>query len=88
MTAISVTVQSLEDVKAGKPLVEGIEAANIHEADQFQVAILERGTKGGQTSLMFILEDGHGNANIAQMTGNQFEMLVGAFRGALERFGR
>jgi hypothetical protein len=86
MISTSITIQSIEDAKKGKPLIEGVVRENIHECERFSVGILEAGTVGGQTSIMFICQDG-GKAVVGQMTANQFEMLIGAFRGAIQRFG-
>lgn len=87
MGAIKINIQSLEDVQNGKGLIDGLIQEDIHECQEFSVGILENGTQGGQTSLMFICKDGN-KAVIGQMTANQFEMLIGAFRGAVQRFGK
>jgi len=87
MVATSIIIQSLEDARNGKPLIEGVIQENIHECRKFSVGILEGGTVGGQTTLMFICQDGD-KAVIGQMTANQFEMLIGAVRGAIQRFGK
>lgn len=87
MEVTKIIIQSLEDAKNGRKLVEGVERGNFTETKNFSVAILEAGTVGGQTSLMFICKDGD-KAMAGQMTANQFEMLIGAFRGAIQRFGK
>lgn len=84
MVATKVVIQSLEDAANGMPIVKGVVPAY---CEKFTVGILEGGTQGGQTSLMFICQDGD-KAVCGQMTANQFEMLIGAFRGAVEKFGK
>lgn len=84
MPATTIVIQSIEDARNGKKLVEGVERENLHECEEFSVGILEKGTVGGQTTLMFICRDGD-NAVVGQMTANQFEMLVGSVR---EGFGK
>lgn len=87
MPMTKIVIQSIEDAKNGTKLVEGVTRENIHECEEFSVGILEKGTQGGQTSIMFICRDGD-KATIGQMTANQFDMLIGAFRGAVQRFGK
>lgn len=87
MVATTIIIQSLQDAREGKKIVEGVERSDFHECEKFSVAILEHGTEGGQTSIMFICRDGN-KAVAGQMTSNQFEMLISAFRGALQRFGK
>ncbi|AMJ65019.1 hypothetical protein [Hymenobacter sp. PAMC 26628] len=88
MAALSVTIQSLQDVAAGKPIAADVDVDNMRHATAITVGILEAGTVSGATSLMFILQDAHGKAVVGECTANQFEMLVGAFRGAVGRFGK
>ena len=85
MVATTIVIQSLEDAANGKPIVEGIIPS---ECQKFTVGILEKGTQGGQTSLMFVCQTGDKTAVCGQMTASQFEMLIGAFRGAIQRFGK
>ncbi len=87
MVAVKLVIQSVEDAKNGKPLLEGVTQENLHECEEFSIGILEKGTIGGQTTLMFICKDGD-KAVVGQMTANQFEMLIGAVRGAIQRFGK
>lgn len=58
----------------------GEDAANV------QIGIIEKGTVGGQTTLAICLETQDGRNILAEITGNQFEGLIGAFRGAHQRF--
>ncbi len=83
MSQITVVVQSLEEAKAGKGIVPGIK--KVREIKDLSFGILEKGTVGGQTTLMVVLKDGD-QAYIGQCTGNQFEGLVSAFKGADFRF--
>lgn len=87
MVATKVTIQSLEDARNGKALIQGVIRENIHECEEFSIGILEAGTEGGQTTLMFICKDGD-KAVVGQMTANQFDVLIGAVRGAIKRFGK
>ena len=86
--AINIIIQSVEDAKKGKPIIANIERSNIVEAESLSVGILEKGTVAGQTTLMFILKNKDGKVIIAECTGNQFEMMIGAYRGAVHRFGK
>jgi hypothetical protein len=85
MISTKIIIQSLEDVANGMELMEGIPKESVSTAKDFSVAILESGMVSGKTSLMFILKDGN-KAKIAEMSAAQFEMLVGAVKGAVERF--
>lgn len=87
MVVTKIVIQSIDDAINGKALVKGVSRENLHICEEFSVGILEAGTQGGQTSLMFICRDGD-KAVVGQMTANQFEMLIGAFRGAIQRFGK
>lgn len=83
---VEVRIQSLEDAKQGRPIHESLTEHNVVRADGFIVGILEAGTTGGKTSLAFIVK--HGDKNVvAECTADQFEMIIGAVRGARERFG-
>jgi ApbE superfamily uncharacterized protein (UPF0280 family) len=87
MVAITIKIQSLEDAKNGKAIIDNVDISDLKEAKSLTVGILEKGTEGGQTSLMFLLEDGDGKTyHMAQCTANQFEAILGAFRGADLRF--
>lgn len=88
MELVKVVIQSLEDAKNGKPIVEGSTVEKTEECKSLTVGILEGGTKSGKTSLMFCLRMEDGSVKIAQMTANHFEMLHGSLRGAIQRFGK
>lgn len=66
--------------------MEGISMDDLVEAKEFKFGILEGGMISGKTSLMFLLKDEKGKVHYAECSGNQFEMLIGAFRGSVERF--
>ena len=85
MIITEVVIQSLEDAKSGKALIEGIPKERITKAKELTVGILEGGMQSGKTSVMFILKDGN-TAKVAEMSVNNFEMLAGAVKGAVERF--
>lgn len=86
MIAVGITIQSLEDARKGKPIMEGITMEDLAEAKKFQFGILEGGMASGKTSLMFLLKDEDGIVHYAECSGSQFEMLISVFRGAVERF--
>ncbi len=89
MEAIKIVINSIEDAENGKGIMkEDIlpDLSNLKETKDLTIGILEKGTRGGQTTLMFCLKNEDGTISMAQCTGNQFEMLIGAFRGAVERF--
>lgn len=88
MPVANITIQSLEDAAQGKHgVIPGNEAHLIREVPM-KIQILEKGTVGGQTTISFVNTGEDGKHYIGQMTANQFEMLIGAFRGAVERFGK
>jgi hypothetical protein len=88
MPMAKIIIQSLEDAANGKnALFQDVKREDCTEVPM-DVAILEKGTVGGQTSLMFAVRSPEGKVFYAQMTANQMEMLIGAFRGAVERFGK
>jgi hypothetical protein len=88
MAVLQVRIQSLEDARNGYPVKEGITPENAKEVGDFAVCIQEKGTVGGQTTLMFLLTDKEGKTTYAQCTASQFEMLMGAYKGAQERFNQ
>jgi len=88
MMALEVRIQSKEDQDAGKPLFKDVEGIDdIEITTDFKCAIFEKGTVGGQTSLGFILKGRDGKYVVGQVTANQMEMLIGAYKGAVQRFG-
>lgn len=88
MESIVIRIQSVEDANKGIPLVEGITRGNVIESKKLTVGILEAGTVSGATSLMFVIELPDGKFAVAECTANQFEGVLGAFKGALQRFGK
>jgi hypothetical protein len=89
MIKLSINIQSLNDVEKGKPAIEGITKENIIESEDVSVGILESGTVSGQTVIMFAVKiatpDGEKYV-VSQLTENIFNSLVGALKGANERF--
>jgi hypothetical protein len=86
MRAVKVVIQSLDDVKNGKPIVEGMTPENIEETHNLTVGVLESGMESGKTSLMFVLQMGDGTFKVAEMSAGQFEMLTSVVKGAVMRF--
>lgn len=89
MPVATIKIQSLEEAARGENRIfpEGIQPSDCTEVPM-NIAILEKGTVGGQTTLMFAVETSPGKYSFAQMTANQMEMLIGAFRGAVQKFGK
>lgn len=50
------------------------------------MGILEKGTKGGQTTVMFVLKTPEGKSIVAQATGNEFNAMHQVFKTADEKF--
>ena len=86
MEAIKIVINSKEDAESGKPIAEQVTKENMIEAKSLTVGILEGKTVRGQTTLMFILENPDETNSISQMTGNQLEMLIEAYKSADVRF--
>lgn len=90
MPSLKIVINSIEDAKAGKPIVEEInkDLSNLTEveSEKMTIGILEKGTQAGQTSLMVIMKTPDGKFVMSQITGNMFEALISAYRGANERF--
>jgi hypothetical protein len=80
---VKVKIQSIDDAQKGIGIIDG--NPKVEESKSLTVGILEKGTVEGQTTLMFVLEFEDG-VKVAQCTGNEFEMLYGAFKGADKRF--
>lgn len=86
MEAVKVVIQSLEDARNGKALVEGLTAENSVQYKDFTVGILEGGTMSGQTTLCFVLKGEDGQHHWGEMTAKHFEALHGIFQAAQARF--
>ena len=84
MIEVTVKIQSLEDVKDGKGILE--KKAVPIKVDHLTVGILEDGMESGRTSLMFLLENGD-KVYMAEMSMDMFEGLCSAAHGARIRFG-
>lgn len=85
---LKIRIQSLEDAKNGIPIIENLDPKDVTEVQDLTVGILEGGTVSGATSLMFVLKTTDGKSVMAQITAKQFDGLMGAFLGAIERFGK
>jgi hypothetical protein len=88
MEVIKIVVQSLEDAKNGKPIVQGHDLDKCQQSKDLTIGILEGGMESGKTSLMFVIMHPDGTSAMAEMSANQFEGLIGCFRGAVQRFGK
>lgn len=62
-------------------------AKNPEEAKLAGVAILEKGTECGNSSLGFVIETDDGKVYFARVTGRIFRSLADAHRGACKRWG-
>ncbi len=88
MQHIAIKIQSVQDANEGKPLIDGLTKDNIVEAERMTVGILEKGTEGGQTVLMFLQHlEGTNKVVCFQATARLFQGLYGVFQGAQLRFG-
>lgn len=88
MTHCTIVIQSLEDAKNGKGIIDiKLEDSwKIKEATELTIGILEKGTSGGQVSFMFMLEMSDGTFSMSQITANMFESLISIYNGAVQRF--
>lgn len=65
-----------------KPWNAFADSAGALDCQELKVGIVEKGTVSGQTSLIIALKDNlTGMVHIAEITGNQFEGLISAYRG-------
>ena len=88
MQKLTIKINSIEDAKAGKKIVETATKENTVECVNLTAGILEGGMESGKTSIMFILEMPDGTHAVAQLTQDLLDGLNGAVRGAVERFGK
>lgn len=56
------------------------------DAKSGEIGIIEQGTASGQATLVICLETQAGENIYFEVTGNQFEMLMGCYSGAKQRF--
>ncbi len=84
--SVKIVVQSIEDANNGMRIKDDVTKENIEEVDHITMGILEKGTKGGQTTIMFVVETKDGKNIISQCTGREFEAMYFAWKGADERF--
>jgi hypothetical protein len=87
MTTLSIKTQEIEQIGEGSlfpELVEGAEAViDMHHAN---IGILEGGIEGGGTSLAVMIKDEETKrAYIVQISGRNFETLVGVYNGFQQR---
>lgn len=85
MPALKIKIQGKNET--GK-LVEWMTPDNSIEATEITCALLEEGTVGGQTAVMFIGECPVQQFIYFQLTAELFTALIGAFYGAQTRFGQ
>lgn len=83
---VTIRIQSLEDAAKGMRIVDGATMENSESVDHFTMGILEKGTKGGQTTVMFAIKTEDGKYVIAQATGNEFDVMYKTFLAADEKF--
>jgi hypothetical protein len=89
MEPVKVVIQSIEDAKNGKPLIEGSTSENTYETTEpITFTFQEAGTKSGATSLGVIMKDKEGNNVFGQLTVGHFNMLSQVLKGVQERFGK
>lgn len=84
--SVSIRVQSLEDAAKGMRIVDDATMENTESVEHFTMGILEKGTKGGQTTVMFAIRMQDGKYAIAQATGNEFEAMYQTFLAADQKF--
>lgn len=84
---VKIIINSISEAKAGVPIVPGTLPENTHQATEFNVGILEKGTEAGRTSVMIVLKNPDGTFTMGQCTAREFEAIAAALKGAKERFG-
>lgn len=84
---LTIIIQSLKDVANNRnQIFPGKKPSDIIDIP-LTIGILEGGTAAGQNVIAFGWEDPKtGKVLFAQLTANQFEMLMGAYKGACLRF--
>lgn len=88
MNVLRIVINSIEDAKAGKKIVETATAENTVECKEpVTIAFLEKGMTSGKTSVMITLIAPDGTHYLGQCSGENFEQAYSAFKGAKERFG-
>lgn len=86
MNVLKIVINSVEDAKAGTPIVDTSTKENMQEGEM-TFAYLEKGMKSGKTSVMVIIKLADGTHAIGECSGDNFEKAHSAFKGAKERFG-
>ena len=77
--SVSIKIQSLEDASDGIPLIKGLSIENVIDVNHFTMGILEKGTLGGQTTVMFVVQTPDGKHVVTQATGNEFRAMYQAY---------
>src|SRR4051794_19444012 len=83
MEVVKIVIQSLDDLKSGKPIIDG--KPTMIPLKDITIGILEGGMTSGATSLSIILRDGD-KAYMGEMSIKHLSMLVSAVNGAEARF--
>lgn len=86
MTTLKIVISSLEDAKAGKPIVEGLKKEDIVETNDLTVGILEGGMSSGETSIMFLSKTPDGKTVVSQTSKALLEQVYAAILGAEQRW--
>lgn len=84
--SVVVKIQSLEDAANGIKIVDEATPENTESVNQFTMGILEKGTKGGQTTVMFVVKTADGKHVVAQATGREFKAMYDVFVAADQKF--
>lgn len=79
-----VIINTLEDAAKGVPMIKTNKPKKLIEGEMC-VGVLEHGTVGGNTSIMFMIEE-ENEVHLGQMTLATLEAVLQAARGADFRF--
>ena len=83
---LDLRIQSLKDLGEKGPAFPELGKKPLEEIAVVGVAILERGTHAGRSSLFFHGFDRTGKVLAFQLTASMFEMIYGALHGAEARW--
>jgi len=87
LSKMVIKIHTKAEHEAGEPLMEGVKWEDIVDCGEMTVGILEKGTKKGNTSLMFLMKDPEsGKVYMGQCTANHLRGLSEALAGAEARF--
>lgn len=84
MQIIGLTIQALEDIGKVGPRIKS--PLTIRPLDVTDVCFMEGGTVSGKLSVFMVLKDKAGIEFKAEITEDNFHMIAGLFKGAVERF--